>query len=374
MANATPRDTRAGFDIYRSFGGALSLEELNDRLVQAGYGPVSKRSFEHYRSLVDAGYNRYVAINRFDVARASAPYENASAMGRYDYRTVDLGVNVIFAKGSRLLEASGRANEVGEVGAMLHFAESEVIDGLKKLKPQPGNMVTVRYLEAGRTVGGRVIDTDLKNDPVTVEIEYARLISIAEVGVGNPLPVSEARYSLRGPEDRLQTLDLVNRRLYHFFELVEGVRALVNEAGSKQDEPVYAEPPVLRTLSVASPAFLVIDVAPILVGLLPLGLVAAVLKAAGAFPAQRKEWHEGSGQKLDNQMKEVELEMKQLDLDAKREEGALRSEMIERMRAQLPSTRLSDENAAKLINDNVLPPLRALGEIGIEGLGDEDGE
>lgn len=372
MANATQRDTRAGFDIYRSTGAAISLEELNDRLIQAGYGPVSKRSIDHYRSLVDAGYNRYVSINRFDVARASAPYENASAMGRYDYRPVDLGVNVIFAKGSRLLEASGRANEVGEVGAMLRFSEPEVIEGLKKLKPQPGNMVTIRYLEAGRSVGGRVIDADLKNDPVTVEIEYARLISIADVGIGNPLPVSDARYALRGPEDRLQTLDLVNRRLYHFFELVEGVRALVNEAGSMQEDPVYAEPPVLRSLSVASPALLVIDVAPILVGLLPVGLVGVVLKAAGALPGQRKEWHEGTGKKLDNQLKGIELEMKQLELDARREEGALRTEIIARMRTELPGTRLSDDDATRVINENVLPPLRALGEMGIETL-DEDG-
>jgi hypothetical protein len=368
MANATPRDARAGFDIFRSAGGQITLEELTNRLVQAGYGPVAKRTFDHYHSLVDAGYNRYVAINRFDVARASVPYENASAIGRYDYYEVDLGVNVIFAKGSRLLEASGRANETGEVGAMLRFFDAEVVEGLKKLKPQPGNMVTIRFLEAGRTIGGRVIDADLRSDPATVEIEYSRLLSIAEIGIGDRLPVREIQFVLRGPEDSIQTLDVVNRRLYHFFELIEGVRSLVNEAGSRQEDPVYAEPPVLRSLSVASAAQLLLEVADRLGDLLPFALIAAVLKIAGAVPAKRKEWYEGTGQKHRNRLSVIETELKQLELDARREEAALRTEMITRMRSIFPQTTLSDEEMAKLISEYVVPPLRALGEIGIANL------
>lgn len=38
MANASPHDTRAGFDIFRSSGGSLSLDELNAQLYEAGYG------------------------------------------------------------------------------------------------------------------------------------------------------------------------------------------------------------------------------------------------------------------------------------------------------------------------------------------------
>jgi hypothetical protein len=251
---------------------------------------------------------------------------------------------------------------------MLQFAEPQVIEGLRKLKPQTGNMVTVRYLEAGRTVGGRVIGADLRSEPATVEIEYTRLISIAAMGVGNPLPTAEATFVLQGSEDHVQTLDLVNRRLFHFFELVEGVRALVNEAGAQQGAAVYAEPPVLRSLSVASPAFLVIEVAPALNVLLPLGFVAAVLKAAGAFPAKRKEWYEGTGHKLDNKAKEVELQLTQLELAAKQEETALRIEMLQRLRQELPNSTLTDEAIARVVEENVLPPLRALGELGIESL------
>jgi hypothetical protein len=36
MANATPRDTRAGFDLYRAAGGSISLDNLNEQLLEAG--------------------------------------------------------------------------------------------------------------------------------------------------------------------------------------------------------------------------------------------------------------------------------------------------------------------------------------------------
>ena len=372
MANASPRDTRAGFDIYRSSGGAVALDDLNGQLVEAGYGPVSQRSYEHFRSLVDAGYTRYVSINRFDVARASAPYENASAMGRYDYRSTDLGVQVVFAKASRLHEASGRAREVGEVGAILQFPDSEVVEGLRKLKPQPGNMVTIRYLEPGRTVIGRVVDSDLKSEPATVEVEYSRLISIATIGLGDALPMSEAEYVLEVPEEQIQTLDVVNRRLFHFFEVLEGLRSVVNEAGAAQPNPVYAEPPLLTRLSVASPAQLTIDLAPILHFLVPGGLVVAFLKAVGALPAKRKEWYEGTGQKLDNEAKRLELELKQLEADDARVESELRTEIAARLRAQLPASTISDEQLSRSIDENVLPPLRSLGELGVASITPEN--
>lgn len=368
MANASPRDTRAGFDLYRSAGGTITLEDLNQKLSDAGYGPVAKRTLDHYRKLVEAGYTRYISINRFDVARAAAPFENASAKGRYDYRGANLGVNVVFAKSSRLFEASGRATEIGEVGAIIEFAESEVVDGLGQMKPQAGDMVTIRYLEAGRSTSGRVIEVDLKNEPALVEVEYARLLSIADIGVGNELPVADTHFVLSGPEDQVQTLDLVGRRLYLFFELVEGVRALSNSASARQPEPAYAPPPVLKRLSVASPADLLVELVPQVTSILPLGLIAIVLRMAWDFPAKRKEWLEGTGLAKQNALTDLEIQMKELELQTKQQEAALRSEMIERVRAAFPTSDLAEEEAAQAIDDFVLPPLRALGRSGVVSL------
>jgi len=373
MANATPRDTRAGFDLYRSAGGVISLRDLNDHLLEAGYGPVAQRTLTHYRHLVEAGYNRYISINRFDVARASVAYENASAMGRYRYRAASLGVRIVFAKSSRLFEAYGEATEVGDVGAIVEFTDEEVTEGLKSLKPRAGDMVTIRYLEAGRTVGGRVIESDLKSSPAIVEIEYARLTSIADIGGGTPLPTRPIRFTIIGQQDEIQTLDLVGRRFYHFFELLEGVRALTNTAGSQIREPVYAPPPVLDRMTIASPAVLLIQLASEIMELVPWALAAGALSKAWQFPEKRKTWYEGTGQKKQNELTDLEIELKQLEVESQEQEAQLRQEMIERVRSGFSEIELSDDEIEQAINEHVLPHLRALGRTGVTAIetGDE---
>lgn len=381
MPNATPRDSRAGFDLFRTTAGNITLDDLNAQLYEAGHGPVANRTFDHYRKLLAAGYDRYISINRFDVARAATPYESASANGRYSYFATNLGVRVVFAKSSRLFEASGRAIEVGEVGATLRFSESDVVEGLRKLKPQPGDMVTVRYLEAGRTVGGRVVEADVTSTPASVEIEYSRLISISSIAVGEPLETSRVEFVLTPDTYDNQTLEVVGRQIFYFFELVEGLRALSNEAGALQPDPVYAEPPTVASLSVASPAHVVLEVASALRDLFPVGLASGVIAAAGLFVAKRKEWYEGTGQKKQNEqvdqdarLKDLEIELKELEVAERRAEVEFKSETLRRLRAGFPGSNLTDIHAEQLIDDHALPQLRALARSGIETLtegGDE---
>lgn len=369
MANATPRDTRAGFDIFRSAGGQITLDDLNAQLIEAGYGPVSQRTFRHYRNLVDAGFTRYISINRFDVARAADPYGDLSSNARYAYEPSDQGVRVVFAKSNKLMETYGRATEVGEAGALLRFDEPEVIEGLRKLKPQPGDMVTVRYLELGRSYGGTVVEADVKSEPSVVEIEYGRLITIASLGIGEPMPTTEARFILSGLGDSDTTLDVAGQRLYHFFELVEGLRSVANEAASSQARPTYAPPPELRLLSVASPAEIVLDLASVVPQLLPTGVVSAVLALAWKLPAKRKEWLEGDGQREQNKILKIDKELKQLELEKKQQEAALRAEMIERIRAAFPNSSVSDAEIERAVDQFVIRPLEALGRTGITDLG-----
>ena len=58
MANATSRDVRAGFEIFRRSNGGIARGQLNRELVESGYGPVSQRSYGHYRKLERAGAAR----------------------------------------------------------------------------------------------------------------------------------------------------------------------------------------------------------------------------------------------------------------------------------------------------------------------------
>jgi hypothetical protein len=68
----------------------------------------------HYRALLNAGDDRYSSINRFEVAHAIDPYEIVLPSSRYSYQHSNVGVGAVFAKGTDLVEACGRAIEVGD--------------------------------------------------------------------------------------------------------------------------------------------------------------------------------------------------------------------------------------------------------------------
>lgn len=393
MANATPRDTRAGWDFFVQSGGDITLGDLNAKLAQAGYNPVHDRTIRHYHNLLRAGYTRYISINRFDVAHAAEPYESPSAKGRYSYRTVDVGVQVTFAKSSTLFETIGRAIEVGDVGAVLMFEDDIVRQGLEKLRPALGDMVSIRFLEAGTTVAGRITEADLKSIPSRIEVEYSQLTSIAEIAKGESLSTTEARFVLIPDESFENTIDLAGRRLYLFFELIEGFRAIVNSAGAEQVQPVYADPPVLTGLSIASPAVIVIQLADAAKALFPYGVLTSVLVAAGRAIDKRKVWHEGSKEKyeakqanekakrdkektkqeeaktslatLEVRLKTAEVEVKEAEAELAKQQADLKQEVLNRLHSQLPQTAVSDHTASALIDAEIVTVLEKLADSGI---------
>lgn len=367
MANASPRDTRAGFDLYRSSGGSISLDELNGQLLEAGYGPVANRSYNHFQKLVANGVEHYISINRFDTSRASVPYDNASASGRYAYQHVDLGVRVLFAKGSQLFETFGRAAEIAEVGTVLRFVDAEVVSSLKDLNPQPGNTVSVRYLEAGRTIGGRIVEVDLASSPALIEIEYARLTPLYALPHGTALASVTSQFVVSGGDER-QTLDLVGRRLYHFFELIEGFRSVSNGAGSSSTLPVYASPPVVANLSVASPASITLEVAERLPALIPILTTIGIMKVAGEFIKHRKVWLEGSGARKRNTLTDLEIEEKKLALERSRLNTAILREIEANVREQFPDSTIGSADIERIAKSQILPHLEALGEAGVSDL------
>ncbi len=124
--NATPAAARAGYTMYREAGGDITRDDLNERLLVAGYGPVSERMMSHYRHLLDANFDRYISINRFDVARAAARYEDLGGSPRYRYSPVGEGVRLLIAKGNKLWTAATRVTQLGESGAILRLVDSEL--------------------------------------------------------------------------------------------------------------------------------------------------------------------------------------------------------------------------------------------------------
>ena len=359
MPNATPEDTRAGFEIYRSMQKPLDRTQLNIQLRAAGYGPVSERTFGHYSKLVRAGFNRYIAINRFDVARASRAYENASAMARYRYLHTDVGVRVVFVKSNQLFEATGRATQVSDPGAVVSFTSLEIVHGLRALGPRVGDMLSMSYLDTGRAVNGRVADVFFTAERCTVEVEFAELNSITDLGSFASTPTQSVRFVLHAHTDASHTVDLVGRQIYFFLELLEGARALVNRA-SADSGGGYTAPPILRQLRAESPVSMVVDLWPWVATVV--GTVGGVLLGARHAVETRLRWHEGTGKKLDNQDR---IALRGARQQARAAESASCDETVELLRQAFPGSEISRDTVEQLMLRDVFPHVHDLGRFGV---------
>ena len=393
MANATPRDARAGFAIYLQRNGAVDLEAINARLEASGYGRIAQRTLTHYRNLAKAGFNRYISINRFDVARASRAYENLSSLGRYRYHRTYRTVDVLFAKNTRLLEARGHIIEVGDVGAVLEFMEDDAVEDLTAFRPRAGDTVSLRHSETVVAIEGSVIDIDLNRVPIVVEMEYDRLLS-AEGFIASPaLATAPVWIRIQADETTTPTLDTVGRRLHYFFDLLEALRAVFNEAGRLCDQRLYASPPTIQELRLASPTLLLLQLPPELVLLMPWTILGGLFLLPKTME-MRKTWHEGTtikktgtviektgtviekaGDLLDKagDVLDTEVRLKELELRSKEREESLHQEVVDRLRNQIRESEISDEQLDEIIDAYVLPPFRTIEASDIQRIETVDG-
>ena len=143
------------------------------------------------------------------------------------------------------------------------------------------------------------------------------------------------------------------------------MRAFINEAG-RSDTRVYAAPPILNQLTIASPIVLhLLKLASQLIDLIPWELVAGVLFIAWRLPEKIKTVHEGIGQRKKNRLLDLEIEQKELQVEQERREIELEREVVGRTNTSFPESTLSDEAIGKVFRRNVLPHLRALGNSGV---------
>ena len=255
MANASPTTVRAGWLLFRESGFELTRQEINLKLREAGLGEISPRTHDHYRQLGGAGYARYVSINRFDVARASRPYENTSASGRYRYYEASGAVVVSLARNSRIYEAIGQVLELGEVGVVVEFS-GEMSDGVTKTKLTPDDYVRLVFSDGRGSFAARVLEAlPLSGNSMAVEFEFTRLHSVLEY-TESAVSIERSRLTLVPDADSDLSADLIGRRLFFLLELFENARSFTNDVL----EPIgvrYA-PVEIETLRMASPLVIVL--------------------------------------------------------------------------------------------------------------------
>lgn len=274
-------DARAGWELYRTSGYDLSLDELNDRLMVAGYAPVSSRTYSHYRKLERYGFKRYISINRLDVATAQDPFVDRAIRSRYRPRTVELPVQLILHTSAGPSEVVGRTIELSEFGAALVVDDTSQVSALMSKPPHRGTATTMNVLDPPGTFQGRVEEVVPGDGEVVIAIEFLRLRPITEVSGEQLLAAATIQLVLRRGDAPYLT-DL-SRDIYWMTQLVDVATALTSEValGLASDGKVVAPQPRVHQLSMQSPLTLELTLA------VPAGvLLLAVLR--GALPmAQR---------------------------------------------------------------------------------------
>ena len=350
MANATTRDARAGYVIYRRALGALTRDEVNEALLEQGHSAVAPRTFGHYRKLYRAAAARYIPINRFDVARASRPYDNFPDLGRYNYRDARGPVTITFPSLPSCPTVIGYATSAGDVGAVIELPRSALPQELLARPPRRGESLAIQYGQGPASELATLVDADLDTDPANIEVHHRRLVSLAALGV-EPLPtLTRAHFTLTAAEDSPTTLDVVGRRLYYFFELIEGVRSLINVAAADTAAAPYAPPPVVNQVRVSSPAVVTLDVVETIVKIVPWGLLTVYLtRFVTRFPAMRREWYEGTQRRVDAQRSEVALAVE-------KDRQELQSGIISELRDRVDIGTISDDVLLRHLEQYVLRP------------------
>lgn len=371
--NAAPRDARAGYQIYRAAAGDIGLDDLNEQLVAAGYGPVSNRMFAHYRHLADAGYNRYISINRFDVARAASRHEDLGASPRYPFYERGEGVRLLVAKANRLWVAFAQVESVGEAGAVLRFVDDEYAAGLSDIKARKGDEVSLNFLESGVHRDGWIVEVDLGAQPPLLEVQFGELVSLADLAVGQPAPLASLGLRLRSADDDASpTTDQLSRRLHLAFEMLDELRAIANTSVGPTGAGRYSPPAVVERLSVASPAEFWLTVSEVVKVIAWPSVIGLALRELAQLPAQRKAWLEGDILKQDLADRTVARAAKDAQRDRDRAISELAKQVQRRLEERYPLKSNSGLQVERLVIERVGPLLEALAEAGIVDLEELD--
>lgn len=56
-----------GYESFVQSRGRATRDQINDHLATSGIGPISLRTYSHYKKLMSRGYTKYIPINRLDV-------------------------------------------------------------------------------------------------------------------------------------------------------------------------------------------------------------------------------------------------------------------------------------------------------------------
>ena len=214
----------------------------------------------------------------------------------------------------------------------------------------------LQYRQGLASEPATLVDAHLDTDLASIEVQHHRLVSLTALGTASPPTLTRAEFTLTADDDGPTTLDVVGRRLYYFFDLIEGVRSLINVATADTVARPYAPPPVVSQVHIASPAVVTLEVVDAILSIVPWGLVTVLLMR---FPSMRRDWHEGTLGRSEARRSEAALTTEQY-----RQE--LQSCIISALRDSVDTGTISDDVLQRHYQQFVLKPIVLLASSNVE--------
>lgn len=244
MANAKPRDVQAGWAFYRLSGFGASLDEINQRLVDRGFNPISDRTYSHYRKLARYGYERYVPINQLDVETLRDPVWDAPLRSRFRSTPARVDVQVILLVDGDLVVLSGTTQEVSEAQTTILVRPSKQLDVLARARDLEAAHSLVVFADVDDAISA-VIDLVAPADnggSALLSLSFLQLVPAEDVSGRETLP-SVALHLRVEAEDSQYFLNVV-RELYAILEAVESTRLVCDEAlAQNRQRPTIRDSP-----------------------------------------------------------------------------------------------------------------------------------
>lgn len=248
---ATEKDGRAGWELFRQSNYSLSLAQINARLEDLGYSPVSTRMYQHYGRLLQRGFRRYVTINRLDTM-GMEPINRDAYATNYRFEQTAVPAQLILGSGQRRVEVLGLVTALSEIGAEVSVTNRKSVASLAEDPPVRHESMVLNLLDPARTFYGTVEDSfPLSTQEHRLDLRFATVESIVAYTGKDEFPGTQAAMVM-GSADGAR-LDSFSQEFAWLVEAIEVSRALANEYASVLRADHAAAPTRIRRLSLASP-------------------------------------------------------------------------------------------------------------------------
>lgn len=180
-------------------------------------------------------------------------------------------------------------------------------------------------------------------------------------------------------DENATTNDVAGRRVFLFFELLEGLCSVANLADQEGGTGLYSEPSILDRLQIASSPVVAIDAVDFVVGLLATGRTTLLLQLVRQGISKRKEWWSGSLDAAaipkthaetivavhDARKTAAKADIAEIEAARAREEKSYRDAVRQRVADFTGTDIVNPRLIDALIDSEVLPAIRSLGGAGI---------